>query len=532
MNEEIRGVTAIDTMYELKGFQMAQSFYEVIFPWAIGVLAATAVVHILFMADRTRRFRDIVIYSGYFLVMLYLAHPIKVNVAVPAGYVWEDFEAFYREYERGSKGQPMVKAPRFMVWSHILCDGISKILINQVNKSFVDAPFGMERLSALLRQARIHDSDLQERYQAFVLSCYVPAMTMYGPSGSRAGKEGPGPFLNPFNVPHDAYAELWYINYKGEYDPNRKCDQEAREIYALLRAHVLENGVLRETAQEVHSVLRRHGQSHGDQFLNQDDTFVLNHVVYNETAALFNVASGEIARLQRALPEYGMFKTSQQTASNPQGFVDVVRSVISFVVKAKQSVDQWFEHHAEGPKAYYQVTNYAPYVYGLSMMVITAMFPIAAFATFWPWRWTVLLTWCKYLLWIKLWMVFWAMLAEFNRARYEFTIGDDPSNGIGDQNYIFPAIAAMYLVAPGLALLVVQLLDAARAAAVSAISHIAAGPGASQFFQFQNNQQQGGAPPTAPRGGGGSAGGGGGASGGGAGAGAGGGGAGAAAAAA
>ncbi len=524
MNEEIRGVTAIDTMYELKGFQMAQSFYEVIFPWAIGILAAAAIVQILFMADRTRRFRDVVIYSGYFLVMLYLAHPIKVNVAVPAGYVWEDFEAFYREYDMGSRGQPMVKAPRFMVWSHILCDGVTKLLMNKVNKSFMDAPFGMERLSALLRQARIHDSGLQERYQAFVLSCYVPALTMYGPSGSRSGKEGPGPFLNPFNVPYDAYQELWYINFNGEYDPNRKCDQEARELFALLRAHVLENSVLRETAQEVNNVIRRHGKSQRENFGVTDDTFVLNHVVYNETAALFNVASGEIARLQRAVPEYGMFRTSQQTSSNPQGFIDVVRSVISFVVKVKQSVDQWFEHHAEGPKAYYAVTNYAPYVYGLSMMVITAMFPIAAFATFWPWRWTALITWAKYLLWIKLWMVFWAMLAEFNRARYEFTIGDDPSNGIGDQTYIFPAIAAMYLIAPGLALLVVQLLDQARAGAVAAISHIAAGPGASQFFQIQGNQQQGGAPGAAPRsgggpGGGGGAGGGSGAGGGGAGAG-------------
>ena len=108
VTEEIRGVTAIDTMYELKGFQMAQSFYEVIFPWAIGILAAAAVVHILFMADRTNRFRDIVLYSGYFLAMMYLADPIKVNVAVPAGFVWEDFESFYREYDQGSRGQPMV----------------------------------------------------------------------------------------------------------------------------------------------------------------------------------------------------------------------------------------------------------------------------------------------------------------------------------------------------------------------------------------------------------------------------------------
>ena len=522
MNEEIRGVTAIDTMYELKGFQMAQSFSEILIPWAVGILAAAAVVHTLFMADRTRRFRDIVIYSGYFLAMLYLAHPIKVNVAVPAGYVWEDFEAFYREYDRGSRGQPMVKAPRFMVWSHVLSDALSAVLMNRVNKTFMEAPFGLERLSVLLREARIHDSGLQERFQAFVVSCYVPARAIYGSSGSRAGSDEAGPFLNPFNIPYDAYRELWPVDFEGRYDPNRKCDEEARELWKLLYDHAGETATLKETAQEVERLVRRNTQPGGGANRSGGQAFVLNHVVYNETAALFAVASGEIARLQQAVPDYGLFRTSQQTSSNPQDFIDVVRSIISFIVKAKQSIDQWFQHHAAGPALYYQVTTYAPYVYGLSMMVITAMFPVAALAAFWPWRWTVLLTWAKYLLWIKLWMVFWAMLAAFNKARYEFTTGSDPSSGIGDQSYIFPAIAAMYLLSPGLALLVVQLLDAAKAGAVAAISHFATGSPGQAFFQIQNQQPggPGGAAPApqggSPAGGGAAGGGGGGAAGGGA----------------
>lgn len=492
--EEIRGVTAIDTMYELKGFQMAQAFYDLIFPWGIGILGAAAIVNLLFMAERTRRFRDIVIYSGYVIAMFYLAQPIRVNVAVPAGYVYEDFEAFYREYDRGGGGQPTLKAPRLMVWSHILCDAVSTMLIGQVNKSFVEAPFGVERLAVLLREARIHDSYLQERYQAFVLSCYVPAMAL-----EREGDQAETrPLLNPFNVPFARYNLFWPVNYDGEVDFKRKCDDEARDVYKLIHKHVQEDDALRETAQEAHRLLREHGKSKGDAANTLDESFVLNHVVYNETAALFNVASGEIARLQRAVPEYGMFRTSQTTSSNPQDFIDVVRSIVSFVVKLKQSVDQWFAHHSAGPALYYQVTSYGPYVYGLSLMVITALFPLAAFASFWPWRWTVLITWAKYLLWIKLWMVFWSMFAAFNQARYEFTIGSDPSNGIGDQSYIFPAIAAMYLLAPGMALLVVQLLDAARAGAVSAIGQIFTGSSGGQSFQINNSSQSGGggAPPS------------------------------------
>ncbi len=501
--EEIRGVTAIDTMYELKGFQMAQGFTEALFPWAVGILAAAAVVHTLFMADRHRRFRDVVLYSGYVLAMLYLAGPVKVNIAVPAGFVWEDFESFYREYDRGSRGQPTVKAPRFMVWSHVLCDAVAKLLTDKVNKSFVESPFGLERLSTLLRQARIHDSALQERYQAFVLSCYVPARGMYGAGGSREGKDDAGPFLNPFNVPFDAYQRIHPVDFSGNYDHSRGCDEESRELWKALFDHVGENAVLKETATEVERLARRNSRPGNGTFKAGGQAFVLNHVVYNETAALFSVASGEIARLREAVPEYGLFRTSQQSSSNPQDFIDRVRSVISFVVKFKQSIDQWFEHHAAGPALYYQITNYAPYIYGLSMMVITAMFPLAALAAFWPWRWTVLVTWAKYLLWIKLWMVFWAMLGAFNKARYEFAVGSDPANGIGDQSYIFPAIAAMYLAAPGLALLVVQLLDTAKTGAVAALSHVVAGSPAQTYFQIQNDSSRpsGGAAPSPASGG-------------------------------
>jgi hypothetical protein len=361
--------------------------------------------------------------------------------------------------------------------------------MNRVNRTFMEAPFGLERLSVLLREARIHDAGLQERYQAFVVSCYVPARAMYAPSGSRAGSDEAGPFLNPFNIPYDAYRELWPVDFEGRYDPNRKCDAEARDLWKLLYDHTGEAAALKETAQEVERLVHRNTKPGSGAFTTGGQAFVLNQVVYNETAALFAVASGEIARLQQAVPDYGLFRTSQQTSSNPQDFIDVVRSIISFIVKAKQSIDQWFQHHAAGPALYYQVTTYAPYVYGLSMMVITAMFPVAALAAFWPWRWTALLTWAKYLLWIKLWMVFWAMLAAFNKARYEFTTGSDPSSGIGDQSYIFPAIAAMYLLSPGLALLVVQLLDAAKAGAVAAISHFATGASGPPFFQVQKDDQ-------------------------------------------
>jgi hypothetical protein len=182
---------------------------------------------------------------------------------------------------------------------------------------------------------------------------------------------------------------------------------------------------------------------------------MLRTVLYNETNGL--LATSEIRTLSEAVPDYGMFHTNQQTSSNPEDLPDTIRTTISFLVKAKQSVDQWIQHHAEGPANYYRVACYAPYVYGIATMLLIAIFPFAGYAALLPGQWKAILTWAKYLLWVKLWLVFWAVLSAFNWWRYSIEdLGYDPSNGIGDASYIFPAIAVMYLVTPGLALVVVQ----------------------------------------------------------------------------
>jgi hypothetical protein len=209
-----------------------------------------------------------------------------------------------------------------------------------------------------------------------------------------------------------------------------------------------------------------------------------------------------------------MFHTNQQTSSNPEGLVDAERSLASFLIKMKQSVDQWIDHHAQGPATYYKVVCFAPYLYGIAMMLIVAVFPFAACAALLPGGWTAILQWAKYLLWIKLWLVFWSILAAFNWWRYSIKeLGSDASNGIGDASYIWPAIALMYLVTPGLSLVAVQLLAVAGSKVANVMAGGMGAGGANQHGAVWSMAEKGAekaAPYLPSMGGSGSAGGGGG----------------------
>jgi len=179
---------------------------------------------------------------------------------------------------------------------------------------------------------------------------------------------------------------------------------------------------------------------------------------------------GEIGLLAAAVPEYSMVASSQQSTSNVQNVGQWVKSAVSFVVKGFQSVKQWFQTHAEGPATYYKVSLYAPYMYGLVQMVLIGLFPVAALWALWPGHWKALLNFGKLFLSVKLWMVFWSILAAFNQARYDLVLGNNPArNGIGNQIEIFPSICAMYLLTPVLSYMIVSLATSCGALALQGL---------------------------------------------------------------
>lgn len=261
------------------------------------------------------------------------------------------------------------------------------------------------------------------------------------------------------------------VDRNGDPIRDQSCLSERLGIWQALIEHMRADATHRETIALIQGIvqdLNTRGRRPLD--IGAADIFLANQIAFNETMVFSNVLAAEIGLIAQAVPEYSMFASSQQSTSNVQNIGQWLKSAVSFVVKGVQSVNQWFQTHAEGPATYYKVTLYAPYVYGLVQMVLLALFPVAALWGLWPGHWKVLLNFSKLFVSVKLWVVFWAVLASFNQARYDLVLGNDPAkNGIGNAVEIFPSIVAMYLLTPVLSFMIVSLATNCGAIALSSV---------------------------------------------------------------
>jgi hypothetical protein len=534
------GYTPIDSYYELQGFRFAQGVYERFFPFFAVFLIGCALVYLLMKKDRC--LSDLVIYIFYLAFAFFLVGPETTKVALPE--YAQSPEDFQRHFEDLGQNASTIKAPRAMLHMHYLIDALVQGAIGE-SKSKIGNANAPQRLNYLLKASRIYDVGLADAYRAFLVGCYVPAYgravakLSVGPSkGNWLGftKIGEGqdrPSLNPFTYTDDFYKDIPAVNADG--DPVLKdgaqiyCTQQIRPLYDAVFEHISPRqnaiGPALDRLQEVLPVslfgVRTFGSTHPEtlkqmvELQNQyamkgmknwkigDDhvKFLLNVTVTNETRAFFQVAGGEIKNLENAVPDYNIFSSSQQALSGTHPTVSGtqfwrwVKSTVSFVIRARQSIDQWFSHHAEVPAMYYKVTNYAPYVQGIAMMILIAIFPFAAPLVALPWGWKVLVKWGKILLMVKLWVVIWSMLADFNQARCEW-YDDYAETGLSeDSTYIFGGICVLYVLTPAIAGIVVQLLDhATTAVAGAALSFMPQGAGASPYFQNATGQIFSGGP--------------------------------------
>lgn len=116
----------------------------------------------------------------------------------------------------------------------------------------------------------------------------------------------------------------------------------------------------------------------------------------------------------------------------------------------------------------------APHVYGISVMVLLGLFPVAGLLALAPGQGKVLLRFLEVFASVKLWPVGWAVLSTFNQRRGVLETFDEPERGDGS---VFLAVAAMYLLIPALAFMIVRLAGSAAAIPFSAAVPPAAGPG-------------------------------------------------------
>jgi hypothetical protein len=98
-------------------------------------------------------------------------------------------------------------------------------------------------------------------------------------------------------------------------------------------------------------------------------------------------------------------------------------------------------------------------VYGLVMMLVLGLFPLAGLWALWPGHAKALVHWGKLLVSVKLWPVGWAALSSFNAKRTAMEAFDPAPRGAVD---VFLAVSALYVLVPAIAFAVVQV--AAQAA--------------------------------------------------------------------
>ncbi len=523
------GFTPIDSYYELQGFRFAQGVYERFFPFFSVFLIGCALVYLLMKKDRS--LRDLVVYLFYLAFAFFLVGPVDAKVSLPE--YAQSPEDFQRHFEDLGKNAATIRAPRAMLYMHYLMDAMAQGAIGE-SKSKIGNSNAPQRLNFLLKSSRIYDYGLADAYRAFLVGCYVPAygrhvaklslgkskVNWIGFTKIEEGQDRPN--LNPFTYDQAFYEGLQAIDADG--DPVEKdgnpvsCAELLGPLKDAIREHVAPRegtvGQALDVLQEWLPIsifgVRTFGSTHPEtaremvdlqnayamkgrtnwQITTDHVTFLMNVTVTNETRAFFKVAGGEIKQLEEAVPEYNIFSSSQQALSGThptqgvKGFWRWAKSTLSFVIRARQSFDQWFSHHAEVPAMYYKITNFAPYVYGLAMMILIGIFPFAACMVALPWGWRALVKWGKFVLMVKLWVVIWSMLADFNQARYQW-YDDYAEQGLAeDATYIFGGICVLYVLTPAIAGIVVQLLDhAATSVAGAALSFMPQGAHASPHFQ-------------------------------------------------
>lgn len=167
--KEVSGLTAVDTLYEVMGLRLGQTFLEFLTTiYLPAVIAIAAICFVYYQCLERQSFRGLVAYVAYLLFFWWLITPVRTGVAMPAGTSLGSEEDFSRLYESLGQGAPEIRVPRFLLLLHSLTDNVVKVLVTRTNRTFLSSPFGSERLSARLRTCGINDGALRERFLRFV----------------------------------------------------------------------------------------------------------------------------------------------------------------------------------------------------------------------------------------------------------------------------------------------------------------------------------------------------------------------------
>lgn len=348
-----------------------------------------------------------------------------------------------------STSQQGVRTPRFVAWLGQATDLLQKRAVRQINDRFLTEPFEWERIAARVGSARILDPALVRDVDLFLASCGRTTLARAEPRRGNLLRDGALP-------------------YEGA------CEDRRRALWQRLQQHVQENPHHRATVDAARAKDPAQGAAFADRYADE-----LAVRAIDEPGG----AVSESALIRASLGEYSYTDPAQSTGELPAwakgtmgaaGFL-FGEEVANVAITGLAELHQNYSARFAAKQKYYLAVTYGPHVYGLTLMILLGLFPVAALFSLLPQQWRVLTNYIKAFVSVKLWPVGWTLLSTFNQRRGAMEAFDAPERISGNA---FFAISAMYLIVPALMFLIVHLAVSAAALPFTPAVPPAAGPGA------------------------------------------------------
>jgi len=430
----------LDTAYEYAGFQAAASFHGALSGLAVPLLFALAgVAYRIFRVAEDGAVRPLGFHLLGMIVVAWLASP---RASEPSAL-------------------PHLRAPRGLSLIDGAADAVVRRAIEGVNRDFLTRPFEWERLALLARVAKIQDPDLSARLSDFFVECTGPAIARVGPPPSDWARRNPT--ADNTGLPYDTLVDA----------AGQGCESIRRDLATALHREVESHEI---HGQSLAALSAYSGSEAGDLRALYIDKLVRN--------AWFrpDAQQGEFEASRRSVGSYRWFDLDRRTSRYPFDggrevntiwdivtFPGMVASELATGIYAETT--QWFSEATESRQRYYLVTTHAPHLYGLSIMVLMALFPIAALYGLLPGKWTALLQFSKVFFSVKLWPFGWSLLTAFTERRPgALALADAASDAgaqaahalrLGETPNLFVTITLMYILVPALTFAAVQLVSQA-----------------------------------------------------------------------
>ncbi|MBV8878935.1 MAG: hypothetical protein JO332_03115 [Planctomycetaceae bacterium] len=415
-------MNSIDTVYEYAGFKLAGSLS--------GVFSSVGLPLIVALAG--------IAYSVHVLAEKGSLRPLAIHVLYLILCIWL----------LGNTRQQGVTVPRVVSYAGQAADLLQKRLIKNINDRFLTEPYEWERIAASVSFARILDPALELRVSSFLGSCARTALAQSEPRHPDLLREGALP-------------------YEG------RCETQRRDLWQRLRLHVQKDPHHQALLEAARSKDSAHAALFEDRYVDE--------IVLRATDEPGGPVS-ESTLVAASLGDYSLMDPSQSTGTLPSWAKGLLGAagwlfgdeLANVAIGGLAQLNQNWENRFAAKQRYYQVLTLGPHVYGLSVMILLGLFPVAGLFALAPGQWRVLLNFVKVFASVKLWPVGWAVLSTFNQRRTILEAFDEPERGGGS---VFLAVAGMYVLIPALAFLVVQLASSAAALPFAPALPPAAGAG-------------------------------------------------------